>query len=123
MRTERSIRGATNHQSGLAAEAQVADRFLRGGHEIRERRWRGPGGEIDLIFGNGDGVIFVEVKKARDHATALSRVSPGQLDRIQRSAEAYAATLPRGALTEMRIDIALVDEMGRIEIVENATMH
>ena len=123
MRMERTFRGATNHLSGVAAEAQVADRFLRGGHEIRERRWRGPGGEIDLILGNGDGVIFVEVKKARDHKTALSRVSPRQLARIQRSAEAYAATMPRGALTEMRIDIALVDDLGRIEIVENATMH
>jgi hypothetical protein len=31
--------------------------------------------------------------------------------------------MPRGSLTEMRIDIALVDAQGRIAIVENATMH
>jgi hypothetical protein len=31
--------------------------------------------------------------------------------------------MPRGSLTDMRIDIALVDSLGRIAIVENATMH
>jgi putative endonuclease len=113
-------RGATNHLAGLAAEAQVAEHFRRAGLPMRERRWRGPGGEIDLIFGDAAGLVFVEVKKARDHETALARVTARQLDRIRLSAEAYAARMPRGALTEMRIDIALVDAMGRIAIVENA---
>ena len=116
-------RGQTNHHAGLAAEAQVADHFLRSGLPVRERRWRGPGGEIDLICGGADGLVFVEVKKARDHAGALARVTPRQLDRIRVSAEAYAAGMPRGSLTEMRIDLALVDAQGRIEIVENATVH
>jgi hypothetical protein len=31
--------------------------------------------------------------------------------------------MPRGSLTDMRIDLALVDATGRIEIIENATMH
>jgi putative endonuclease len=82
-----------------------------------------PGGEIDLICGDADGLVFVEVKKGKDHAGALARVTPRQLDRIRASAEAYAAGMPRGSLTEMRIDIALVDAQGRIAIVENATMH
>jgi putative endonuclease len=116
-------RGQMNHQAGLAAEAQVADHFLRAGLPVRERRWRGPGGEIDLICGDAAGLVFVEVKKGRDHAGALARVTPRQLDRIRASAEAYAARMPRGSLTDMRIDLALVDATGRIEIIENATMH
>jgi putative endonuclease len=116
-------RGQTNHRAGLAAEAQVADHFLRAGLPVRAQRWRGPGGEIDLICGDADGLVFVEVKKGTDHAGALARVTPRQLDRIRASAEAYAAEMPRGLLTEMRIDLALVDAMGRIEIVENVTMH
>ena len=116
-------RGQTNHRAGLAAEAQVADHFLRAGLQIRERRWRGPGGEIDLICGDADGLVFVEVKKGRDHVGALARVTTRQLDRIRASAEAYAARMPRGGLTEMRIDLALVDAVGRIKIVENAAMH
>ena len=116
-------RGQMNHHAGLAAAAQVADHFLRAGLPIRERRWRGPGGEIDLICGDEAGLVFVEVKKGRDHAGALARVTPRQLDRIRASAEAYAARMPRGSLTDMRIDLALVDATGRIEIIENATMH
>jgi putative endonuclease len=116
-------RGQMNHQAGLAAEAQVADHFLRAGLPVRERRWRGPGGEIDLICGDEAGLVFIEVKKGRDHAGALARVTPRQLDRIRASAEAYAARMPRGSLTDMRIDLALVDATGRIEIIENATMH
>jgi putative endonuclease len=116
-------RGLMNHNAGLAAEAQVADHFLRAGLPVRERRWRGPGGEIDLICGDEAGLVFVEVKKGRDHAGALARVTQRQLDRIRASAEAYAARMPRGSLTDMRIDLALVDAAGRIAIVENATMH
>lgn len=123
MMQHRVQRGQTNHLAGLAAEAQVADHFLRAGMAVRERRWRGPGGEIDLICGDAGALVFVEVKKGRDHAGALARVTPRQLDRIRASAEAYAAAQPRGSLTDMRIDIALVDAAGRIAIVENATMH
>jgi len=67
--------------------------------------------------------VFVEVKKGKDHSGALARVTPRQLDRVRASAEAYAARMPRGSLTEMRIDIALVDAQGRIAVVENVTMH
>jgi putative endonuclease len=123
MMQDRMQRGRTNHLAGLAAEAQVADHFLRAGLALREQRWRGPCGEIDLICEHDDALVFVEVKKGKDHAGALARVTPRQLDRIRASAEAYAASLPHGSLTVMRIDIALVDSAGRIAIVENATMH
>jgi putative endonuclease len=123
MQTAEFHRGRTNHHAGLAAEVQVADHFKRAGLPVRERRWRGPGGEIDLICGDDAGLVFVEVKKGRDHAGALARVTPRQLDRIRASAEVYVAGMPRGSLTDMRIDLALVDAAGRIAIVENATMH
>jgi putative endonuclease len=116
-------RGATNHHAGHAAEAQVARHFADLGLPVRESRWRGPGGEIDLVCGGPDGLVFVEVKKARDHDAALARVTARQLDRIRLSAEAYAAAMPRGSLTEMRIDVALVDAAGRIAVIENATIH
>lgn len=117
--------GQTNNLAGRAAEAQVAAHFLDCGYELREERWRGPGGEVDLIFSDscGENLIAVEVKTAPTHAAAVARITPRQLGGVGRSAAAYAARLPKGGLTDIRIDVALVDGMGRIEIIENATMN
>lgn len=117
--------GRTNHLAGKAAEGQVAAYFAGCGYDLCEERWRGPGGEIDLIFSDrcGESLVAVEVKTAPTHAAAVARITRRQLDRVGRSAAAYAARLPNGALTDIRIDVALVDGAGRIEIIENATMN
>jgi putative endonuclease len=111
--------GARSYHAGLAAEELVASHYARRGHATAMRRWRGPGGEIDLIARNGEGVIFVEVKHASSHAQAAERLSRRQMDRIHASASAYLGRLPKGELTEARFDVALVDGVGRIEIIEN----
>ena len=92
------------------------------GADIRTawRRWRGAGGEIDLIAEDGEGLIFIEVKKARSHAQAAERLSRRQIDRIHASAAEYLGRMPLGQLTDCRFDVALVDEGGRVEIIENA---
>lgn len=115
--------GQVSYLSGLTAEEQVARRYADRGLALCETRWRGPGGEIDLIFRDGTQLVFVEVKKARDHASAAARVTPRQLARIAASAEAYAARMPGGIGTGLRIDVALVDARGRIEVIENAGLH
>lgn len=112
--------GARSYHGGLAAEAGVAAHYERAGCAVAHRRWRGRGGEIDLILRDGDVSVFVEVKAARTHARAAERISARQAGRIMTAAEEFVATQPRGSLTEMRFDVALVDGMGRIEIVENA---
>jgi putative endonuclease len=112
--------GRTAHHSGLAAEDVVASDYARRGHATRSRRWRGSGGEIDLIATDGEGLIFIEVKKAATHAYAAERLSAGQMGRIQASASEYLGGMPLGQLTPCRFDVALVDGAGRIEILENA---
>jgi putative endonuclease len=42
------------------------------------------------------------------------------MDRLCAAAQAFCAGEPRGALTELRFDLALVDAMGRVRIVEGA---
>jgi len=118
----RRARGEMGHASGVAAEAQVEQSYLRRGARCLERRWRGAGGEIDLIFALAGDIVFVEVKASRTHARAAEHLGPRQAARLMASAEAYLGTLPGGTLTPMRIDVALVDGQGRIEIVENALM-
>lgn len=114
--------GLTSYLAGAAAEIAVGDRYAAAGHEVLERRWRGKGGEIDLIVRDGATFVFVEVKRARDMATAASRVTARQMGRITRAATEYLGRQPAGQLSEARIDVALVDGTGAIEILENASM-
>lgn len=112
----------TNYQAGLSAERAVARHYVAQGAVVQETRWRGPCGEIDLILAEGDRMVFVEVKKSRTHAQAVGRVTARQISRILGSAEAYLGQCPAGALTEARLDLALVDEQGQIDIIPNASM-
>jgi putative endonuclease len=112
--------GARSYHAGLAAEEQVAQRYLATGRPVAARRWRGTSGEIDLIARDGDVVIFIEVKQSRTHAEAAEHLTVRQFDRIYHAAEEFIRDEPRGSLTDVRFDVALVDGAGRIEILENA---
>ncbi|MCB1334166.1 MAG: YraN family protein [Roseivivax sp.] len=116
----RATHRARTFDSGLAAERSAARHYLRAGMRFRAHRWRGAAGEIDIIFADGDQLVFVEVKKARDFDRARLALSPRQMQRIARTAEEYVGGEPCGSLTDMRFDLAMVDAEGRVEILENA---
>jgi putative endonuclease len=120
VRRARADRGMVNHHAGHAAEASVARLYEDRGVTICARNWRGSGGEIDLIGRIGDEVIFVEVKQSRTHDLAATHISPAQISRIFQTVEEFVAGEPKGLLTDVRIDLALVDGQGRIEVLENA---
>ena len=116
----RRLAGRMAYLAGEAAEHCVAREYERRGYRVARRRWRGPGGEIDLIIRSRDALVFVEVKKARDFDRARLALSPRQMQRIARTAEEYVGGEPCGSLTDMRFDLAMVDAEGRVEILENA---
>ena len=115
--------GGLSYHSGRVAEDQVAAHYLRQGMTLAASRWRGRSGEIDIIARCGAAIIFIEVKKARNFALAAERLSARQMGRIYRAASEFVAGEPCGQDTEMRFDVALVDDIGQIEIIENATIH
>ncbi|MGD9864527.1 MAG: YraN family protein [Pseudodonghicola sp.] len=117
---DRYDRGLRAHLSGDAAEQRVAQDYERRGFAIARRRWRGRGGEIDLIARKDGAVIFIEVKAARDLATAAARLGARQMQRLCIAASEFLEGEPAGQLTEARFDVALVDGSGAFEIVENA---
>lgn len=119
-RKSRTDRGLTNYLAGHAAEASVARVYEDRGFAMCARNWRGITGEIDLILRDGDVIVFVEVKQSRTHDLAASHVSEAQIRRIFATVDEFVATEPKGLLTDVRIDLALVDGQGRINIVENA---
>ncbi|MCB1406759.1 MAG: YraN family protein [Rhodobacteraceae bacterium] len=112
--------GAVSYHAGLSAEDQVARDYERRGMPVTAHRWRGKGGEIDLIARDGDGYVFVEVKKSRDHARAAERLSARQITRLFDAASEFLGHCKSGLDTLARFDVALIDAQGRIEIVENA---
>lgn len=117
-----ALQSSTNYHAGRVAEGSVAQSYSRRGLRLAAQRWRGRGGEIDLIFRDGDAVVFVEVKKSRTHDEAARRVRPRQIERIFNTASEFVAGEPNGQMTEMRFDVALVDSHGAIKVVENALM-
>ncbi|PZX18396.1 putative endonuclease [Palleronia aestuarii] len=112
--------GAIGHHAGAAAEEIVERHYEALGFALAHRRWRGKGGEIDLILRDGDTVVFVEVKLARSHAKAAEKVQGPQIARLFDAAEEFLGGELAGTLTEARFDVALVDARGVVEIRENA---
>ena len=120
-RQQRARAGALAYHAGQCAEEQAAAHYLENGAEVLARRWRGKwGGEVDLIAREGECIVFVEVKKAVTHTFAAERLSRRQMDRICASACEYAEIYAAGSLTQMRFDVALVDDFGRLNVIENA---
>ncbi|WP_380057862.1 YraN family protein [Falsihalocynthiibacter sp. SS001] len=117
------MNGSMRYHAGLAAE-EIAGRSYAGrGMPIARKRWRGVSGEIDLIARRGDAVVFVEVKKSRSFATAAQRVSRRQMQRIYGAASEFLAGEPNGQDTDVRFDVALVNDVGEVQIIENAFGH
>lgn len=104
----------------MAAEEIAARDYARRGRSIARSRWRSPSGEIDLIVREGATVVFVEVKKAATFDRAALRLTRRQMDRICLSAQEFLAYEPKGILTDMRFDLALVDARGMVQVIENA---
>lgn len=115
----RRRRGRLADLSGRMAENSVTLKYQDGGAELLASRWRGLAGEIDLILREGDCLVFVEVKKSSSHAMAAQRLDRRQMDRICLAALEYVDRHGNG-LSEMRFDAALVDDMGRIDVIPNA---
>ena len=118
----RQLAGRRNYQSGLAAEDIIRRRYADDGYELESSRWRGPSGEIDLIFRRGAEVVFAEVKASRDLARAAQALSHRQLARIVKAADEYLARSFGHCDVSCRIDLALVDGQGRSQILENVWM-
>ncbi len=113
---------ARNYHAGLAAEDSVLRHYMSLGYALLAQRWRGMRGEIDLILGRDNDVVFVEVKKSKCFDQAVSRLGQAQLGRIYQTAEQFLGTLPMGLNTPARLDVALVNSYGDVRVIENALM-
>lgn len=112
--------GTTAYFGGAAAEDCAARFYERSGHDIVARRWRGSGGEIDIVARDGVSLVFIEVKKSSDFTRAAARLSRRQIMRILGAAREFLSGQPDGQNSDVRFDVALVNMHGQMDIIENA---
>lgn len=121
--TPRRDRGLRAYLSGCAAEDAALRAYEARGAQLLERRWRGAGGEIDLILCEPKTYVFCEVKKAVSFDRALERIRQAQVQRIFTAASEYLGHTPEGQLASVRFDLVLVNGMGDLRLMENAFGH
>lgn len=80
--------------------------MVRRGWTVLARRWRGAGGELDLVLARGTVVAFCEVKTRADAMALEEPLTAAQRARIDRAARAYLAARPE--LTERRLRVDLI---------------
>jgi len=121
-RRRRERRGRTAYFSGLAAEESVARQYAARGGAIRARRHRTPEGELDLIVGESDVLVFVEVKKRKYDLGPDIPITHRQWQRLENAANHYMMEMFDATRVQpnCRFDVALVDGNGQVTIIENA---
>ena len=99
--------------AGRRAETLAALWLQLKGYRILGRRYRAPGGEIDLIvawpFWTTPRVVaFVEVKQRADDAAFAEAIPPGQRRRIEAGGVAWLGANPAFAQVLCRYDAVFV---------------
>jgi putative endonuclease len=108
------------YEKGMLGEETALAYLLEKGYQLKERNFRAPGGEVDLILEVDGMVVFVEVKY-RGHGrvgAGLESVTPTKQRRVIKAAGAYLQKTDQfGRL--LRFDAVEVTSFGVIH-VENA---
>lgn len=105
---------------GRWGEAWAAAWLRLKGYRILARHVRTPAGEIDMIAKRGNLVAVCEVKARRRGGGFATALSPRQMRRIVRAAEAFLGQRPDLAGAEVRFDVLLVSPLKPPQHLEGA---
>ena len=114
----RQLRGKVSFLTGQAAEDAVCRRYLAAGYDLVARRKLCPEGEIDLLMRLGAELVAVEVKASSTHAQAWQHATTAQLRRVSMATERCMYEMAADGIRDMRLDLALVDQRGQIDVTE-----
>lgn len=98
---------------GISAESKAAMLLIAKGYRILARRFRSPAGEIDIVAGRRQTVVFVEVKARASYDEGVEAITEHQRHRIIAAAEHWLASRPQDARGDVRFDVIVVTP-GRI---------
>ncbi len=78
-------------ETGARAEALAVAHLEARGYRIRERNWRRPEGELDIVADDAGTCVFVEVRSrtGEEHGHALEAITPQKRARVVRAARLY----------------------------------
>ncbi len=93
---------------GISAESIAAAWLIGKGYRILARRFRCAAGEIDIVAGRRQTVIFVEVKSRASFDDAAESVTERQRARIATAAEIWLANNPKVTFQDLRFDAILI---------------
>lgn len=101
-----------DHRLGAAGEAAAARWLMRRGWRILATRWRGGGGEIDIVAERRGVVAACEVKTRTTYDPHMPPIRPAQQERLARAALAWSARHPAFARHAIRPDLIVVTPDG-----------
>ena len=108
-------------QFGMRCEEAVCELLMSQGYVIRDRNWRRPWGEIDIVA-TLDGIVhFVEVKASTIHTTGFEphlRANATKMRKVERTARSWLAYHSCSPETEWQLDVASVIMEGNRPSIE-----
>ena len=112
--------------TGILGEKLAKDFLSKKGYHILETNYRCPEGEIDIVAGHEDSLVFIEVrtKRSLEFGSPEESITPAKKGRLIAVASHYRQT--HGNLPPLwRIDVVVVEldqrgRLSRIGLVENA---
>ena len=95
---------------GRWGEDLAAAHYRRLGHELLDRNWRSPTGELDLVLLDGSTYVFSEVKARRtdDFGPAAAAVTLAKQEQVRRLADSWLRAAGARDL-EVRFDVVAID--------------
>jgi glutathione synthase len=92
---------------GISAESRAAAFLIAKGFRIRERRWRSPVGEIDIIARRRHLLVLVEVKAREKADEAAWSITDRRRARVAAAAEVWLARQGDHDFRDLRFDAVL----------------
>jgi len=110
---------------GQLGETLAADHLARRGYVIRQRNYRCPAGEMDIVAEDGDCLVFVEVRtrRGREYGMPEESLTAAKRARLIEVAQTYLQEHEWPG--DWRIDVVAIEltqggRLERVSVIQNA---
>ena len=122
MPTLASLKARAAALLGAGSEARAEAYLLKQGLVLVARNWRCIYGELDVVMGDGETLVIVEVRarKSGGHGGALGSITASKRGRLMRAAQAFQQVNPQWQEAPIRFDVVSFEADGRGRWLKNA---